>query len=153
MADDGTEMVRAEETEADACFLGISAGTCRMAGARCPAGVGLKLAGDAFKVVVVDPAGSSLVELGPYGEDEVVAIWRSLSASSGLPLFVERADGGWDQAYPQIGRLVLGSRIERRRLAILSGRRPRFLVRRKPARLPRRPIIYREKEIATGRGR
>jgi hypothetical protein len=146
-------MVRADETGTEACFLGISAGTCRMWGARRPAGVGLRLAGDAFKVVVADAAGSALVELGPYGEDEVVAIWRSLSASSGLPLLVERADGTWDQAYPQIGRLVLGQRIERRRLAILSGRRPRFLVRRKPARLPRRPMVYREKEIATGRGR
>ncbi|WP_375458759.1 DUF6101 family protein [uncultured Enterovirga sp.] len=131
--------------------LGISTLSSRIAGAARPAGLALKLDGDAFRISVADAAGACLVELGPYDEDEVVAVWRSLAASSGLPLLVPGVDGALDQAYPQMGRLVLGPRVDRRRLAVLSGRRPRFLVRRKPARLPRRPVIYREKEMAAGR--
>ena len=155
MANDGTDgaPTRHGPTGLEGWLPGVSTGVGGIEGARRPTGIGLALSGDVFRVVILDASGSALIELGPYAEDEIVAIWRSLSASSGLPLVIEGADGAWDQAYGQIGRLVVGPRIERRRLAVLSGRRPRFLVRRKPARLPRRPVIYREKEIATGRGR
>lgn len=155
MADGRTEMEDSRvHTGADGPGgLGISSGCRGIAGAPRPAGLALRLAEDRFRVVVADAEGATLLELGPYGEDDVVAIWRSLAAASGLPLLVEGVDGTLGPAYPQLGRLVIGSRVDRRRLAILSGRRPRFLVRRKPARLPRRPVIYREKEIATGRGR
>lgn len=150
----GVGMTGAGTTGSGAGSPGTAAFGGGVPGSGRPAGLGLTLgAGDAFKVVVTDAAGSALLELGPFDEDEVVATWRSLSAASGLPLLVGREDGSWHQAYPQIGRLLVGQRIERRRLGVLSGRRPRFLVRRKPARLPGRPVIHREKEIATGRGR
>ncbi|MDB5592606.1 hypothetical protein [Enterovirga sp.] len=117
-------------------------------------GVALRLDGSGFRIVVIGDAGETVVELGPYGEEEVIAVWRSLAATSGLPLLVERALGGYEAAYPQMGRLVIGAPLERRcRLAVLSGRRPRFLARRKPARLPRRPVVFREKEMVSGRGR
>lgn len=155
MTDDGTETAKAGPgtTGSGAGSPGMPAFGGGVPGCGRPAGLGLTLEGDAFKVIVTDAAGAALLELGPFGEDEVVATWRSLSGASGLPLLVAREDGRWHEAYPQIGRLLVGQRIERRRLAVLSGRRPRFLVRRKPARLPGRPVIHREKEIATGRGR
>jgi hypothetical protein len=59
-------------------------------------------------------------------------------------------DGDVSQPFQQIGRLQLGPVRIRRGKAVLSGRRPRFLVRRKTARLPRRPLVYREREIAGG---
>jgi hypothetical protein len=35
---------------------------------------------------------------------------------------------------------------------LLTGRRPRFLTRRKTGRFPRRPRVHREPEIVTGLG-
>ncbi len=49
----------------------------------------------------------------------------------------------------QIGRLRIGP-VTRRRARIRVRRRPRFLLRRKGSRLPSRPLVYREREIAGG---
>lgn len=103
-----------------------------------------------FRVAVVDASGDTFLSLGPYGEDEIVAVWRSLARASGLPLVAPGPDGGLRNIYPQLGRLVLGRRSDPRRLAVLSGRRPRFLTRRKAGKLPGRPVIYREPELAGG---
>jgi hypothetical protein len=105
---------------------------------------------DTFAIAVVDRAGRTLLNLGPFGDEDAVAIWRSLSASSGLPMLMVGLDGHVSQPFQQIGRLQLGPVRIRRGKAVLSGRRPRFLVRRKTARLPRRPLVYREREIAGG---
>jgi hypothetical protein len=61
-----------------------------------------------FEVAVLDRGGGTLLALGPFREDEVVATWRSLGAASGLPLVIERQDGTREMPYPQIGRLQLG---------------------------------------------
>jgi len=59
----------------------------------------------------------------------------------GLPLLFETADGVVSEPYPQLGRLALGPIRLRRRHALLNGRRPRFLARRKTGRLADRPVI------------
>ena len=102
---------------------------------------------DGFLVEVVDRDGAMLVRLGPFDQDDIVAVWRALGASSGLPLMVERPDGGLDTPYAQVGPLPLGAVRIRRRHGLLSGRRPRFLVRRRTGRLPPRPRVFRGDEI------
>jgi hypothetical protein len=117
-------------------------------------GVALRLTaeaeGDEFEIVAVGERGETLMRLGRYSDEDVVATWRSLGASSGLPLMMERADGALHSAYAQIGRLQLGEVRIRRRHGLLNGRRPRFLTRRKTGRLPIRPEIHRESEIIGG---
>jgi hypothetical protein len=113
------------------------------------AGVALRLAGcahDLFEIALVDRDGSAVMVLGPFEEDDVVARWRSLGAASGLPLMIEPVEGFVEAPFPQIGRLQLGSIKVRRRYGVLS-QRPRFLQRRKPARLPHRPTVHREPEL------
>lgn len=131
----------------------ILAGTVIGQAATRPAGIALRLDpaqpdGTAFDIVVVDPEGRALLPLGPFPEEDVVAIWRSLGASSGLPLMVLSADGVLRKPYPQIGRVQLGAIRIRRRHGLLNDRRPRFLVRRKTGRLPLRPRVHQEREIA-----
>lgn len=131
----------------------MAAGRSPIADARVPGALVLRAAdaeSDTFLITVVDRAGKTLLNLGPFGDEDAVAIWRSLSASSGLPLLMVGLDGHVSQPFQQIGPLQLGPVRIRRGKAVLSGRRPRFLVRRKTARLPRRPLVYREREIAGG---
>ncbi len=119
-----------------------------------PLGLALRLApaggAEMFEIAILDHGGGTLMALGPFEEDEVVATWRSLGASSGLPLMIERNDGTREMPYPQIGRLQLGEIRIRRRHGLLNGRRPRFLVRRKTGRLPLRPSVFREREMFSG---
>ena len=112
------------------------------------AGVSLSYDRGLFRVDVVDESGATFLSLGPYAEEEVMSVWRSLSAASGLPLLATGPRGGLTELYPQLGRLVLGAKPDPRRLAVLSGRRPRFLARRKAGKLSARPVIYREPELA-----
>jgi hypothetical protein len=123
-------------------------------GAR-PAGIALRLDeraqdDDAFELALVDERGGTLMVLGRFGDDEVVAAWREVGAASGFSLVTQSEDGVLQHPYPQVGRVQLGRIRIRRRHGL--GRRPRFLVRRKTARLPRRPTIHREREIS-GDGR
>jgi hypothetical protein len=122
-----------------------------------PAGVALRLdadaeASDAFDIALVDADARPLMVLGPFPEDDVVAVWRSLAGTSGLPLMLQDAQGAVQSPFPQIGPLRLGEVRIRRLHGLLKGRRPRFLVRRKPARLPRRPHIHCGREIIAGSG-
>ncbi len=126
-------------------------GAAWLPGSARPAGLALRFDGASFHIVIGDESGATALTLGPYDDGEVVAIWRSLAAASGLPLLVSGPTGALEQPYRQLGRILLGPRSDPRRLAVLSGRRPRFLVRRKTARLPGRPLVYREREIASGR--
>jgi Family of unknown function (DUF6101) len=119
-------------------------------GAR-PAGVALRLDeraqdDDSFQLALVDECGGTLMVLGRFDEDEVVAAWRMVGAATGFPLITQSEDGAVQRPYPQVGRVQLGRVRIRRRHGL--ARRPRFLTRRKAARLPRRPIIYREREIS-----
>lgn len=106
---------------------------------------------DWFAILVLDTAGATLLSLGAFPGEDVVAVWRSLGASSGLPLLMEREDGSREAAYDQVGRVQLGAVRIRRGHGLLSGRRPRFLVRRKTGRLPVAPQVFREDEIFAGR--
>jgi hypothetical protein len=119
-----------------------------------PTGVALRLDervqdDDAFELALVDDLGETLMVLGRFGEDEVVAIWRELGAATGFPLITQSEDGAVQRPYPQVGRVQLGRIRIRRRHGLR--RRPRFLTRRKTARLPRRPTIHREREIIDSR--
>lgn len=102
---------------------------------------------EAFEIAVVDEAGATLMSLGRYAEADVVAVWRGVAAVSGLcPMTVDDS-GALHRPFPQIGRLRLGAVRIRRGHGLLGGRRPRFLTRRKTARLPRSPLVHREREI------
>jgi hypothetical protein len=120
-----------------------------------PTAVALRLHGEEggnerFAVDVTDAYGETLLSLGMFSDEDVVAAWRRAGAASGLPLLVERADGGFATVFPQIGRVQLGQICIRRRHGLLNGRRPRFLTRRKTGRLPVRPAVHREHEIIAG---
>lgn len=121
-----------------------------------PAGIALAFATDEaegcgedrFALLLVDAGGAVLSRLGPFCEEEVVAVWRDLSARTGLPRMIVREDGVLATVGLQVGRLMLGKTRIRRRHGSLGDRRPRFLVRRKTGRLPVRPQIHRgENEI------
>ncbi|GJE17544.1 DUF6101 family protein [Methylobacterium marchantiae] len=106
---------------------------------------------DRFALLLVDEAGTTLGRLGPFGDDDVVAVWRDCSARTGLPRMIVREDGSLATVSRQLGRVALGTTRTRRRHGLLNGRRPRFLVRRKTGMLPVRPLIYRgESEIVGG---
>ena len=118
-----------------------------------PAGLGLAAeAGraDLFRITVLDSEGADILSFGPFGDDEVVALWRKSALVSGLPLVLIGSDGTQHALSHQLGRLPVGDTRVRRKRAMLGGRRPRFLVRRKSARLPRRPLIHAEREMAGG---
>ena len=102
---------------------------------------------DAFEISVVDAAGGALMSLGRYAETDVVAVWRGVAAASGLCPMTMDESGALHRPFPQIGRLRLGAIRIRRGHGLLGGRRPRFLTRRKTARLPRSPVVHREREI------
>jgi hypothetical protein len=116
------------------------------------AGLALKLDvhSDDFRLVVLAEDNTPLLSLGPYAEDDVVAEWRALGASSGLPLKIQLSNGSVMTPYPQVGRMQLGPTRVRRRHGLLDHRRPRFLTRRKTGRFPSRPKVYREHEIGNG---
>jgi hypothetical protein len=99
-----------------------------------------------FEIVLTAENPARDVVIGIFDESEVVAEWRAIAAAWGLPLVMEKADGTRETAQPQIGRVKLGAIRIRRRHGLLSGRRPRFLVRRKTTCLPDRPIVYRARD-------
>lgn len=121
----------------------------RLLGPRDAAGVALCLdpQSDEFRLVLADRDGAPAASFGPFPEEEVVALWRSLGGATGLPLLVQRADGGYDAPYPRVGPLQLGAVRFRRRHGLLNGRRPRFLVRRKTGAWALRPAVHRDAEM------
>lgn len=105
-----------------------------------------------LRILLEGKNGRTLLTFGPFAEEDVIAAWRSLGDASGLPLAIEAPGGALETPCQQVGRLRLTSMPDRRRLVVLTGRRPRFLTRRKSARLSERPVVHREWEIAAGRG-
>lgn len=103
---------------------------------------------ETFSIVIAAEDGAEIATLGPFTDEDAVAIWRSIGDSSGLPLVIVAHDGQLHRAFAKLGRLQLGTIRLRRRVGGLSGRRPRFLARRKSGSLPRRPLVYRECELA-----
>lgn len=111
-------------------------------------GIALRLAGgaivddDRFQLALTAGDGRSVV-VAVLDQDDAIAVWRDAGRSSGLPLLLETGDGDISEPYPQLGRLALGPIRIRRRHALLAGRRPRFLTRRKTGCLPDRPVVIR----------
>jgi hypothetical protein len=56
-------------------------------------------------------------------------------------MMIETSDGAVQAPFPQIGRLALGPIRIRRSHGATASRRPRFLRRRKTARMPDLPMI------------
>jgi hypothetical protein len=126
---------------------------------RRPAGIALAFAEDdsdacgedRFDLLLVEANETVITRLGPFCEEEVVAIWRDCAAKSGLPRMIVKEDGALSIVAAQLGPVALGRPRMRRRVGLLNGRRPRFLVRRKTGTLPVRPLIHRgESEIISG---
>ena len=116
-------------------------------------GIALRLTGaegeDArFQLALTAGDGRS-VTIAVLDEDEAVATWRSFGRSSGLPLLLETSDGVVTEPFPQLGRVALGPVRIRRRYALLAGRRPRFLTRRKTGCFAERPVVI-QGEILSG---
>lgn len=106
---------------------------------------------DDLRIVLVDAAGEAVLTLGPFGEDDAIATWRGIVASSALTPMMRAWNGYTEPLANQLGKLRLGRAQGRKRLAVLARRRPRFLVRRKGGRLPKLPLVFRERELAQGR--
>ena len=104
------------------------------------------------EIVIGTEAEPDLAVIGPFGEDDAIAIWRDVAARGGYLPGLQAEDGALHWPFDQIGRLQLGGARPRRRARSVGTRRPRFLVRRKAGCMPRRPLVYRESEIAGGRG-
>lgn len=111
-------------------------------------GIALRLAGAAiadderFQLALTAGDGRSVV-VAVLDQDDAIAVWRDAGRASGMPLLLETSDGAITEPYPQVGRVALGAIRIRRRHALLAGRRPRFLTRRKTGRLPERPVVIR----------
>jgi hypothetical protein len=101
---------------------------------------GQLLQNDLMELSLVTADGRS-IRIATVDGDEAVAVWRGASAATGLAMMVETSDGLLQAPFPQIGRLALGAIRIRRAHGIMNGRRPRFLKRRKAARMPERPIM------------
>lgn len=80
---------------------------------------------------------------------DLVAEWKSWGRVLGLPLLVTDSDGSLRDAFSRMGGVALGAPSpRRRRRGAVKWRRPRFLMRRKTARLSNQTPIHRdEREI------
>jgi Family of unknown function (DUF6101) len=78
---------------------------------------------------------------------DVLAEWRLWARVLGLPLLAADADGALHEAFARLGAVrVARPARRRRRCGVVAKRRPRILMRRKPARL-RAITVHREREI------
>ena len=100
-------------------------------------------AGDDLMELSLVTADGRSIRVATIEEDEAVAVWRSASAATGLPMMIETAGGLLQAPFPQLGRVELGPIRIRRAHSTLRNRRPRFLTRRKIARLPDCPATVR----------
>jgi hypothetical protein len=81
-------------------------------------------------------------------DQDVIAEWRLWANALGLPLLMEGLDGRTVAAETRLGDVEVDSPRPRRRHSFLSGRRPRFLMRRRPGKLPLVPFVhFDEREI------
>ena len=108
-------------------------------------GVALRLADptgedERFELALTAGDGRSIA-IASADQEDAVALWRDFGKVSGLPLLLETVDGTVTQPFPQLGRVALGPTKIRRRYALLNGRRPRFLTRRKPGRVAELPVM------------
>lgn len=106
---------------------------------------------DEDRVAVVLSHSSAAQELVLYEADDdenVIAEWRLWASALGLPLLMEGLDGRTIAADDRLGDVEVSRPRPRRRHALLAGRRPRFLTRRRTGKLPLVPFVHRdEREI------
>lgn len=101
---------------------------------------------ETFALGLADAEGRIVISFGRVEAEDVIALWRGLARTSGLPGLIVDGTGHVATPTPQIGRLPLGAVTIRRRRSFLA-RRPRFLVRRKTARLPAVPLVHRGRAL------
>jgi hypothetical protein len=107
---------------------------------------------DRVAVVLSHAAPAQEVLLFEAGDDEnVIAEWRLWGTTLGLPLLMEGLDGRTVAAETRLGEVDVARPRPRRRHSYLSGRRPRFLTRRRTGKLPLVPFVHHdEREIIAG---
>jgi Family of unknown function (DUF6101) len=89
-----------------------------------------------YAIVLAAVFGSEDVVLADgLDEDEIVARWRGLAASLGLPAMLCHANGETEFLHRQLGAVTLGRVSVKRRRRVATNRRPRFLMRRKGGRV------------------
>lgn len=100
---------------------------------------------DRVAIILAHPDRALDVPLFETGDDEdVVAQWQLWGNTLGLPLLIEARDGSMTAADVREGGLTAERAKPRRRHSLLSGRRPRFLVRRKVGRVAEQPVVLHE---------
>lgn len=147
-----------QEQHDDPAFAGSVAQVEASGFERMPArGVALALAGETdpageplFDLLIIDAGDEIACRLGQYHEEEVVAVWRRLGQTTGLPLMLKNEDGSLVEPYPQMGAVALGHLRLRRRHGLLRNRRPRFLTRRKTGQARQGAPIHRGRELTSG---
>jgi hypothetical protein len=91
---------------------------------------------EGYAIVLAAVGGHEDVMLArDLGEDEVVARWRGLALSLGLPPLLCHANGEMEFLHKQLGAVTVGRQPARRRRRLVANRRPRFLLRRKAGRV------------------
>lgn len=121
------------------------AGTRILRGSEGWRGIALRLANGStsetcFELALTAGDGRS-ISIAVIDEEDAVALWRDCGKASKMPLLLETGDGALSEPYPMLGPLQLGAIRIRRRHALLAGRRPRFLARRKTTRLADNPVV------------
>ena len=81
--------------------------------------------------------------------DEIVVEWQSWGRVLGLPLLVAEGDGTLREPFARMGAVRIEAPTwRRRRRSAIARRRPSIRMRRRAAKLPLEPAIYRgEREI------
>jgi hypothetical protein len=124
--------------------------TKRLAGSGFRGVLARKLAStpDASRLSLMRNDGSEFV-LEIVANSDVIAAWREASRDFGLPMIVDGGEGRIIALEAMLGAVTRGAVHPGRRIkALTRERRPRFLTRRKTARLPLQPMIYRPTRAA-----
>lgn len=79
--------------------------------------------------------------------DDIAADWRAWSKAYGLPMMMVEADGVARNLEDHFGGVMIGRTRPRRRYSFFADRRPRFLVKRKPASLGVARLVVDGEEI------
>jgi hypothetical protein len=101
-----------------------------------------------LELMHADPALSVPLAISADFED-LIADWRAGGSVFHLPLVLVEADGSAHTVENRMGAVVLRQTAPRRR-SVLTGRRPRFLSRRRTGRADLLPVLYLdEREITS----
>jgi hypothetical protein len=90
------------------------------------------------------------IPIGTVPECDTVAMWRQASRHFSLPMITAH-ETGVIKLEAMVGAVARGRAHPGRRVkALTQDRRPRFLTRRKTARLPLTPVVYRPSRAVRG---